>query len=124
MMPEFKARDFLALAARERLTYTVMVPAMYNLCLLQPDFDSYDLGPWRVGGYGGAPMPEATIAALAQKLPRLGLANAYGATETSSPTTIMPAARSEKRRVGKECVSTGRSRWSPYLKKKTKTRKK
>src|SRR3546814_13155601 len=22
--------------------------------------------------------------------------------------------RSEKRRVGKECVSTGRSRWSPY----------
>src|SRR3546814_11574229 len=23
--------------------------------------------------------------------------------------------RSEERRVGKECVSTGRSRWSPYL---------
>jgi len=92
MMPEFRARDFLALAARERLTYTVMVPAMYNLCLLQPDFDSYDLGSWRIGGYGGAPMPEATIAALAQKLPQLGLANAYGATETTSPTTVMPAA--------------------------------
>lgn len=91
MMPEFRARDFLALAARERLTYTVMVPAMYNLCLLQPDFDSYDLGNWRIGGYGGAPMPEATIAALARKLPQLGLANAYGATETTSPTTIMPA---------------------------------
>src|SRR3546814_14041465 len=27
--------------------------------------------------------------------------------------------RSEERRVGKECVSTGRSRWSPYPKKKT-----
>src|SRR3546814_14248716 len=26
--------------------------------------------------------------------------------------------RSEERRVGKECVSTGRSRWSPYLEKK------
>src|SRR3546814_12063842 len=24
-------------------------------------------------------------------------------------------ARSEERRVGKECVSTGRTRWSPYL---------
>src|SRR3546814_13473150 len=24
------------------------------------------------------------------------------------------AVRSEERRVGKECVSTGRSRWSPY----------
>src|SRR3546814_13963172 len=28
--------------------------------------------------------------------------------------TITPAARSEERRVGKECVSTCRSRWSPY----------
>src|SRR3546814_16636004 len=28
--------------------------------------------------------------------------------------------RSEERRVGKECVSTGRSRWSPSHKKKTK----
>ena len=26
----------------------------------------------------------------------------------------LPAARSEERRVGKECVSTCRSRWSPY----------
>src|SRR3546814_13455437 len=29
-------------------------------------------------------------------------------------------ARSEERRVGKECVSTCRSRWSPYHKKKKK----
>src|SRR3546814_15257032 len=28
--------------------------------------------------------------------------------------------RSEERRVGKECVSTGRSRWSPYHSKKKK----
>src|SRR3546814_11558778 len=28
--------------------------------------------------------------------------------------------RSEERRVGKECVRTGRYRWSPYHKKKTK----
>lgn len=90
MVPEFKARDFLPLAAKEKLTHTIMVPAMYNLCLLQPDFDRHDLSSWRVGGYGGAPMPQATIAALAQKLPQLGLMNAYGATETTSPTTMMP----------------------------------
>src|SRR3546814_13512756 len=29
--------------------------------------------------------------------------------------------RSEERRVGKECVSTCRSRWSPYLEKNTTT---
>jgi acyl-CoA synthetase (AMP-forming)/AMP-acid ligase II len=97
MMPEFKARDYLELAARERITYTILVPAMYKLCLLDPEFDRFDLSAWRVGGYGGAPMPEATIAALAGKCPGLGLMNAYGATETTSPATIMPSAMTARR---------------------------
>src|SRR3546814_20361262 len=33
---------------------------------------------------------------------------------------LKTTARSEERRVGKECVSTGRSRWSLYNKKKQK----
>jgi len=90
IMSEFKAADYLKMAARERITYTVMVPAMYNLCLLQADFDSYDLSSWRIGGYGGAPMPIATIERLATKIPGLKLINAYGATETTSPSTILP----------------------------------
>src|SRR3546814_4898768 len=32
----------------------------------------------------------------------------------SSTSRGMPRKRSEERRVGKECVSTCRSRWSPY----------
>lgn len=67
-----------------------MVPAMYNLCLLQADFDSYDLSAWRIGGFGGAPMPIATIEKLAAKIPGLKLINAYGSTETTSPSTVMP----------------------------------
>ena len=90
VMPEFKAAEYLKLAARERVTYTVMVPAMYNLCLLQPDFDGTDLSSWRIGGFGGAPMPIATIERLAAKIPGLKLANCYGATETTSPSTMMP----------------------------------
>src|SRR3546814_9889448 len=37
--------------------------------------------------------------------------NAQEAHEAVRPTA---SARSEERRVGKECVSTCRSRWSPY----------
>lgn len=85
ILPAFKAPDFLAIAARERMTYTLMVPAMYNLCLLQPDFDRHDLSSWRIAGFGGAPMPEATIKRLAEALPKLNLCNAYGSTETSPP---------------------------------------
>src|SRR6187455_140436 len=90
VMTEFKAAEYLKMAARERVSYTVMVPAMYNLCLLQPDFDSYDLSSWRIGGFGGAPMPIATIERLDAKIPGLKLMNCYGATETTSPSTIMP----------------------------------
>jgi acyl-CoA synthetase (AMP-forming)/AMP-acid ligase II len=90
IMAEFKAAEYLKVAARERVTYTVMVPAMYNLCLLQPEFDSFDLSSWRVGGFGGAPMPVATIEKLNAKIPGLVLMNCYGSTETTSPSTIMP----------------------------------
>jgi long-chain acyl-CoA synthetase len=90
IVPAFKAGPFIALLQRERVTHTLMVPAMYNLCLLQPGFGLADLSAWRVGGYGGAPMPVATIDALAEALPGLTLLNCYGATETTSPTTMMP----------------------------------
>lgn len=92
-MRNFKTARFLELASVERMTYTIMVPAMYNLCLLQTNFDTFDLSHWRVGGYGGAAMPPATIVQLAEKMPWLQLVNAYGATETTSPSTLMPIGR-------------------------------
>jgi long-chain acyl-CoA synthetase len=90
MMRAFDARGFLALAAAERMTMQIMVPAMYNLCLLRADFDNYDLAAWRVGAFGGAPMPEDTIVRMGKALPDLVLLNTYGATETTSPTSLMP----------------------------------
>lgn len=42
-------------------------------------------------------MPAATIARLAEELPDLRLTNAYGATETTSPATLMPAAATAER---------------------------
>src|SRR3546814_9426706 len=38
----------------------------------------------------------------------------YGTTYASGASDYVNSARSEERRVGKECVSTCRSRWSPY----------
>lgn len=90
MRAAYKTPAFLALASRERMSYTVAVPAIYTLCANDPSFASHDLSAWRIGCFGGAPMPVATIKAIAERLPGLTLINAYGATETTSPTTIMP----------------------------------
>lgn len=103
MLSAFKARTFLEVAARERMTHTVLVPAMYNLVLREPERAAYDLSAWRLGSYGGAPMPEAAIVALGEWLPRLSLVNGYGATETASPTSLTPIGEGLARRetVGK-----------------------
>jgi long-chain acyl-CoA synthetase len=98
MVPQFKAHDFVRLAASERTTHTIMVPAMYNLCLLLPDLEAHDLSAWRIGAFGGASMPTATIEGMAARLPGLTLMNAYGATETCSPATIMPPDQSPTHR--------------------------
>ncbi len=90
LLPEFKAAGFLATAAAERMTHTLMVPAMYELCLRQPD-TGLDLSHWRVGVFGAAPMPAATVERLALRFPRLRLQNSYGATEAGGPAVFMSA---------------------------------
>lgn len=90
IMSGFKAAAFLDTAEAEGMTATVMVPAMYNLCLMQPDFRQRDLGRWRVAAYGGAPMPEPTIRALAEAIPGLRFANCYGSTEVVVAQLMTP----------------------------------
>src|SRR3546814_11645522 len=59
---------------------------------------------------------------------RPGLRDAMGIVEAQNAVAVLvvkrkgipQAVRSEERRVGKECVSTCRSRWSPYNSKQNK----
>lgn len=87
-MRQFDAPRVLHEMQERRITATVMVPAMYNLCLLRPEVAIYDLSAWRIGHFGGAAMPEVTIERLAQVLPALQLYNGFGATETTSAVTL------------------------------------
>lgn len=96
---DFDAVRFLRLAADERMTFAVLVPAMYNLLFERARLADFDLSAWRIGAYGGAPMPDPTIRRLAEALPGLGLMNLYGATETTSPVTMMPASETRRRRL-------------------------
>ncbi len=90
MMPHFDTGRFVELAAQHALTYTIMVPAMYTLLLHRDALKNGALPTWRIGAFGGAPMPEAIRLRLAETLPHLSLHNAYGATETTSPATLVP----------------------------------
>src|SRR3546814_16265278 len=62
-----------------------------------------EAGLWRTGVDGGPPQAAIMVVPLFETIADLNAA-----------PDIMAAYRSEERRVGKECVSTSRSRWSPY----------
>jgi long-chain acyl-CoA synthetase len=89
MMRTFKAAALVDVMATRRIEHALLVPAMYNLALRDEAILDADLGAWRWAVYGGAPMPEPTIRRFAEILPNLHMCNAYGATETTSPATLM-----------------------------------
>src|SRR3546814_13160432 len=97
--------------------------------------------PYR-GETGGLPGPDSLEAIVAENptrrtllrnglfglsvIPAMALAacDDDGNPIVTVPPTPTPTPRSEERRVGKECVSTCRSRWAPYHSKKKQHKKK
>jgi long-chain acyl-CoA synthetase len=91
LMRTFDTRALLTLLHAEKITATLFVPTIYTRILLEPDFDSFQLAEhWRSARYGGAPMPESTIAGLHKHLPHLKLMQGYGATESGAVSVLLP----------------------------------
>ena len=61
-----------------------------------------------------SPSSDGTQTPQAQSSSRQQVQDNSAETYRSSMSTPIMRGRSEERRVGKECVSTCRSRWSPY----------
>jgi long-chain acyl-CoA synthetase len=90
MVREFKVKRVLDLMEREKISYGVLVPSMYQLIAMNAATPEHDLSSWKYGVYGGAIMPPATIERFSNLLPELRMINAYGATETCAVCTIIP----------------------------------
>jgi long-chain acyl-CoA synthetase len=92
VMRTFDAAEAVRLLDAERITYMIAAPTVFTMMREQPGARGAG-GHLRRVGYGGAPTPPDGIAALRAWLPHATLQNAYGMTETSSPTTLMPFGR-------------------------------
>src|SRR3546814_13462628 len=67
-------------------------------------------GTTTIVAMGVAPVPSGSLFVLAAVLHAIGITP----EQTAIVVGFILPFRSEERRVGKECVSTCRSRWSPY----------
>ena len=80
LMPKFDALAYLQTAERERATHTMLVPVQYQRLMARPEFDSFDLGSFRMKFCTSAPFQAALKADVLKRWPG-GLTEYYGMTE-------------------------------------------
>jgi len=97
----FDAGEWLRLVSEHRVTTTFMVPTMLQRILDHPDFASTDLSSLVAIAYGAAAAPLGLVRRAMAALPRVGLANVFGQTETlGAYTTLLPDDHRDPARAG------------------------
>ena len=80
LMPKFDAAGYVALAAQQRVTHTMLVPVQYQRIMAWPDFDAFDLTSFHAKFSTSAPFSAALKADVLKRWPG-GLVEFYGMTE-------------------------------------------
>jgi len=80
LMGKFDAAAYLALAAQQRATHTMLVPVQYQRIMALPDFGAYDLSSFRFKFCTSAPFRAELKADILSRWPG-GLVEFYGMTE-------------------------------------------
>jgi long-chain acyl-CoA synthetase len=80
LMAKFDAARYAALAAKERITHTMLVPVQYQRLMALPDFDRHDLSAFKMKFCTSAPFHAALKADVLKRWPG-GLVEFYGMTE-------------------------------------------
>ncbi|MFA7504493.1 MAG: class I adenylate-forming enzyme family protein [Burkholderiaceae bacterium] len=80
LMKKFDPATYLALAAKHRVTSSMLVPVQYRRLMEHPDFDRHDLSSFRVKFSTSAPFSAALKAEVLRRWPG-ALVEFYGMTE-------------------------------------------
>jgi long-chain acyl-CoA synthetase len=95
LMARFNAGEYLALAAKHRVTHSMMVPVQFQRLMAHPEFDRFDLSAFRMKSCGSAPFPAALKADVLARWPG-GLTEYYGMTEGGGVCALLAHERPDK----------------------------
>lgn len=95
-LPRFDAGQWLEVIAAERPWAAFMVPAMAQLIIAHPAFESADLSSLALCSLGSAPVAAATLRRLQEKMPEATVSNGYGMTEAGPAYCTMPKEESSR----------------------------
>jgi acyl-CoA synthetase (AMP-forming)/AMP-acid ligase II len=107
-LPRFDAARWMEAVAQERPSMAFLVPAMAELIVNHPAFDSADLSSIGLCAIGSAPLSVETQRRLQQRMPDAAVSNGYGMTEAGNAYTILPKEEFDRRAgsVGKPLAPT------------------
>lgn len=85
----FDAVDFVRSVEAEGVTLTMMVPAVLNMVLAEPEAQQRDLSSLRHVVYGAAPISQSVLNTSIELMPDCAFHHAYGLTECNGTVTTM-----------------------------------
>jgi acyl-CoA synthetase (AMP-forming)/AMP-acid ligase II len=96
-MPRFDAERWIRLVEEERPAAMFLVPAMAQLLIRNPRFETADMTSVSLCSVGAAPLPPATLRRLQEKMLGASVTSAYGLTEAGPAFCTMPRGESLER---------------------------
>ncbi len=96
-MPRFDAEQWLDAVEQERPVAVFLVPAMANLLLGHPRFDTAALDSVQICTVGSAPLAPFVLERFQERMPTAMVSNNYGMTEAGSVYCLMPPGEAVKR---------------------------
>jgi acyl-CoA synthetase (AMP-forming)/AMP-acid ligase II len=91
----FDAERVLGVLARERISFTNLVPTTIQRLLAREDFGQFDLSALDTLLYGGSPMPVPVLQQARRLLPRVRFRQTFASTETGTAGTVLEPADHE-----------------------------
>lgn len=89
-MKRYQNEAYIDLILKHEINFLFNVPTIFIMMSTSEAFQAHSFGFVRKVAFGGSPIYQQTFQMLKEAFPNAELHNAYGATETTSPATLMP----------------------------------
>ncbi|WP_088006051.1 class I adenylate-forming enzyme family protein [Indiicoccus explosivorum] len=89
-MKRYQNEEYIRTVVSHDIDFLFNVPTIFIMMSTSEEFKNHSFSFVKKVAFGGSPIYQQTFAMLAEAFPNAELHNAYGATETTSPATLMP----------------------------------
>ncbi|MDN3427665.1 class I adenylate-forming enzyme family protein [Microbacterium sp. APC 3898] len=89
-MRRYQNEEYINRILEHKINFLFNVPTIFIMMSTSEEFQKHSFDFVKKVAFGGSPIYQQTFAMLKKAFPNAQLHNAYGATETTSPATLMP----------------------------------